>query len=427
MLSLLAIVKRNKIKHIKRQIMDNKKYNLSIIYDIASFFDSNNLQYDILLIDASFKEQSIIKIVKFLKTRSSNILCPIVLLGENEHSMVSHIKNKYKNILYLQLPITSTQMFNEIINKMYQRHLTFKEIINPKYDYSILKNDGITRSNFSLDQEESEWHTLTEEQRKQLIKISKSNVFFRKKLKNIYDEIDIIRNIQSEFIMKPDMALGGHSFSHLIIPCRYLTGDFMDYFELDEEHIGFYMADVLGHGLKAGFMSVFLKCFLDKFIYEYRGRESRKALDPSKVLSALNEKILNIKEGFFITIFYGVINRSNKTLIFSNGGQYPAPVIFDGKDSKFINKVNYPVGIFDFSQYSNHTMDLPKKYSIMLVSDGIMEIMDKSSLNFKKEAILNSLNSNDLSVEDIVQNLDIDEENLISDDLSFLLIKKEQL
>ncbi|MBP7230191.1 MAG: response regulator, partial [Moraxellaceae bacterium] len=48
-------------------------------------------------------------------------------------------------------------------------------------------------------------------------------------------------------------------FSHRIIPSLYLSGDFVDYFRMGPDRIGFYLADVSGHGASSAFVTVFLK------------------------------------------------------------------------------------------------------------------------------------------------------------------------
>jgi len=41
-------------------------------------------------------------------------------------------------------------------------------------------------------------------------------------------------------------SVDGFDFAHQIIPSLYLSGDFVDYFRVDERRIGFYLADVSG-------------------------------------------------------------------------------------------------------------------------------------------------------------------------------------
>ena len=42
-------------------------------------------------------------------------------------------------------------------------------------------------------------------------------------------------------------------------PTAWVSGDIYDITRLDEEHVGFYVADVVGHGIPAALLTIFLK------------------------------------------------------------------------------------------------------------------------------------------------------------------------
>ena len=42
-------------------------------------------------------------------------------------------------------------------------------------------------------------------------------------------------------------------------PAEWVSGDIYDVARLDEQHIGFYIADVVGHGMPAALLTIFLK------------------------------------------------------------------------------------------------------------------------------------------------------------------------
>ena len=46
---------------------------------------------------------------------------------------------------------------------------------------------------------------------------------------------------------------------HSVTPSLMLSGDFLDYFELDDDRLVFYIADVSGHGASSAFVTVLLK------------------------------------------------------------------------------------------------------------------------------------------------------------------------
>ena len=51
----------------------------------------------------------------------------------------------------------------------------------------------------------------------------------------------------------------GVRFHTLFRPAGYVSGDLYDIMRLDETHVGFYMADAVGHGMPAALLTMFIK------------------------------------------------------------------------------------------------------------------------------------------------------------------------
>ncbi|MCJ7730115.1 MAG: SpoIIE family protein phosphatase, partial [Sedimentisphaerales bacterium] len=45
----------------------------------------------------------------------------------------------------------------------------------------------------------------------------------------------------------------------IFLPAECVSGDIYDVARLDEQHIGFYIADVVGHGMPAALLTIFIK------------------------------------------------------------------------------------------------------------------------------------------------------------------------
>src|SRR5690606_40550624 len=67
------------------------------------------------------------------------------------------------------------------------------------------------------------------------------------------------RHIQLKLFPERGREIDGLQFDHLIKPSLYLSGDFLDYFQIDERNVVFYLADVSGHGASSAFVTVLLK------------------------------------------------------------------------------------------------------------------------------------------------------------------------
>ncbi len=78
------------------------------------------------------------------------------------------------------------------------------------------------------------------------------------------------RQVQMNMLPVTPWSIEGLEFSHRIIPSLYLSGDFVDYFRVDERRVAFYLADVSGHGASSAFVTVLLKFMTTRLLYESR-------------------------------------------------------------------------------------------------------------------------------------------------------------
>src|SRR5580698_3113148 len=65
------------------------------------------------------------------------------------------------------------------------------------------------------------------------------------------EELRLAARLQQDFLPKTLPRLGPVRFQTLYRPAGYVSGDLYDVFRLDEKHVGFYVADAVGHGVPA--------------------------------------------------------------------------------------------------------------------------------------------------------------------------------
>src|SRR5207249_7672462 len=73
------------------------------------------------------------------------------------------------------------------------------------------------------------------------------------------EEMRLAARLQQDFLPKSLPQLGRVHFHALFRPAGYVSGDLYDVMRLDEKHIGFYMADAVGHGMPAALLTMFIK------------------------------------------------------------------------------------------------------------------------------------------------------------------------
>lgn len=198
------------------------------------------------------------------------------------------------------------------------------------------------------------------------------------------------RQVQMNMLPQTPWMVDGLQFAHQIIPSLYLSGDFVDYFRLDERRVAFYLADVSGHGASSAFVTVLLKFMTTRLLYESRRGGVLPEFKPSDVLAHINRGLLNCKLGKHVTMIGGVIDEQAGSLTYSIGGHLPLPVLFSAGESCYLQGRGLPVGLFAEATYQDHVMQIPESFSLTLLSDGILDLLPGDTLK-EKETLLPQL------------------------------------
>ncbi|MFV0455738.1 MAG: two-component system response regulator RssB [Pseudomonas sp.] len=195
------------------------------------------------------------------------------------------------------------------------------------------------------------------------------------------------RQVQMNMLPVTPWTTDDFHFAHQIIPSLYLSGDFVDYFRVDEHRIGFYLADVSGHGASSAFVTVLLKFMTTRLLYESRRGGMLREFKPSEVLDHINRGLINCKLGKHVTMLGGVIDQERNVLHYSIGGHLPMPVLYDGESAHYLEGRGLPVGLFVDATYDDFEMVLPERFSLTLLSDGILDLLPGDTLKDKESAL----------------------------------------
>ncbi|CAD5110287.1 two-component system response regulator RssB [Zestomonas carbonaria] len=251
-------------------------------------------------------------------------------------------------------------------------------LIKPLEDLAVLEHSvrrALDRSHLRL------------ENRRYREKLETANRELEASLHLLQEDQNAGRQVQMNMLPVTPWEADDLRFAHQIIPSLYLSGDFVDYFRLDDHRVAFYLADVSGHGASSAFVTVLLKFMTTRLLYESRRGGRLPEFKPSDVLAHINRGLINCKLGKHVTMLGGVIDQVAGTLTYSIGGHLPLPVLYrDGKAS-YLEGKGLPVGLFDEATYTDLVMDMPESFSITLLSDGILDLLPGDTLKDKETAL----------------------------------------
>ena len=124
-------------------------------------------------------------------------------------------------------------------------------------------------------------------------------------------------------------------------------------------------------------------------------------------------------------MIYGVLDLKENALMWSSGGHFPHPILHDGEGARSIPCRGRPIGLFDDSDYALQTIELPERFNLWLVSDGVLEILPSNSLKQKQSDLLARVSKPDSSIATVSEALGLEMNSELPDDITFLVVNKE--
>ncbi len=230
------------------------------------------------------------------------------------------------------------------------------------------------------------------------------------------------RHIQLKLFPERGREIDGLQFDHLIKPSLYLSGDFLDYFQIDERNVVFYLADVSGHGASSAFVTVLLKNLTNRLQRNLRRGSSDDLLYPVRILERVNKELLETGLGKHLTMFAGVLDTTSRRLTYSLGAHFPMPILKTDGGAEYLAGSGMPVGLFEQAKYAAHEIQLPPGFSLVLFSDGILEVLPGKNIASKEQELLDLVARTETSVESLERGLGLRDIMELPDDIAMMTI-----
>ncbi|HLR35049.1 MAG TPA: SpoIIE family protein phosphatase [Tissierellales bacterium] len=221
----------------------------------------------------------------------------------------------------------------------------------------------------------------------------------KEKNKKMKKDLCFAKTLQEKILPKKG-KYGNIKIDHMYKPCELLSGDMYDVFYIDNEHIGIYISDVVGHGITASMMTMFVRQTVRAIKDDYRS--------PGKTLTELHKRFidLDLDDDEYFTIFYGIFNNRTNEFKYANAGHNCIPILFNNEEIQLLKMKGYPISyIFNDIYYKESSIELKPKDKILFYTDGITEVKNEKKEEFGVERVIDSINHNR---KDIIENLEKD-------------------
>ncbi|MBM3266615.1 MAG: SpoIIE family protein phosphatase [Candidatus Sericytochromatia bacterium] len=187
----------------------------------------------------------------------------------------------------------------------------------------------------------------------------------------IHRELEIAREVQTGMLPArlpevPDVAIAACTR-----PALEVGGDFYDVLEVDPQRLAILVGDVSGKGVPAALLMAMTVMIFRSLA---KGNSS-----PAEVLAKANDLIwLNRpSKKMFVTAFYAVLDRRDRTLTYANAGQ-PFPLTPTGP----LAAKGLALGVIPGAAYDEHHRRLVPGETVTFFSDGVEDAINPEHEHF---------------------------------------------
>jgi len=213
-------------------------------------------------------------------------------------------------------------------------------------------------------------------------------------------ELKMAHDIQQSFLPDAIPDLRGFELAAQNIPAKEVGGDFYDFIPISEGKIGLTIADVSGKGVPAALFMALARTIV-------RAKATRSS-GVSEVIRDANSLITaDAKSGMFVTLFYAVLDVSERTLTYVSAGHNP-PVIFKAKTRTVmrLDAKGIALGAIEDIELEERKIILDGGDIVVFYTDGVTEAINKSMEQFGEERLITTIKANhELSADDMIEKI----------------------
>ena len=188
-------------------------------------------------------------------------------------------------------------------------------------------------------------------------------------LLELNNELEMARKIQLSILPQTLPKLPRLHIAARYLPMTAVAGDFYDFINIDDNHVGILMADVSGHGLPSALIASMLQVALSGQVAH--------AAEPSQVLLGLNKALCGKFAENFVTAAYVYLDLEKNMMRYAGAGHPPILRYRSstGKTAEILEN-GLVLGLIEEASYNAIELALEPGDRHVLYTDGIVEAAD---------------------------------------------------
>lgn len=204
----------------------------------------------------------------------------------------------------------------------------------------------------------------------------------RERLIALDRELAIAADIQHSFLPQDEGTVerGAFAVHAVMIPARIVSGDFYDYFWLNENRLGVVIGDVSGKGVPAALLMAVTRSLLRA--------GALRGCEPGACLEEVNRLLLrDTTAERFVTLFYAVLDDERDELSFANAG-HNAPFLLRASGLvEQLNGAQLILGVLAEAHYPTRRLPLQPSDRLFLYTDGVTEALNPQQEQFTEQRL----------------------------------------
>lgn len=236
-------------------------------------------------------------------------------------------------------------------------------------------------------------------------------------------EVQLARQIQQTFLPDTLPVFDEWELAARWKTARQVGGDFYDVFNLPDNKLGLFIADVSDKGVPAALFMALTRTLVRAAVIE--------TVTPAEALRRVNDLLVpDTQQGMFVTAVYAVLDMNEGELTYVNAGHNPPLWVRSDGSIESLTRTGVALGAAEGMKYEQRTIPLGRDDCILFFTDGLTESYNNDGEFYGEDRLMEALKANHCSsaheLIDVVEKslLDFVQDMPPADDLTMLVLRR---
>jgi serine phosphatase RsbU (regulator of sigma subunit) len=194
--------------------------------------------------------------------------------------------------------------------------------------------------------------------------------------REVHKQRDLMQEVQRHLLPERIVSFPNADIAAQWMPLWTVGGDYYDVIDAGSGRVVLCLADVSGKGMTAALIMSNVQAIMRNVATDRRHA-------PDRMLATLNRDLHDrLAGGFFVTVFYAVLDTTNGTLSFANAGHPPAMLRRKDGTVERLESTGPVAGILPDATYRCVDVQLNDGDRVVMYSDGVTEYENRADQQF---------------------------------------------